>query len=424
MIRPVADSDPTRRPRVLLLLPGGTYRAPDFIAAAESLEVEVVVGADFEQAMAAQMGDRAVLVPLGDPAAGLAAVLELHRRAPIHAVVAVDDQGALVATAAAVALGFPHNPIDAVRVTRDKAAMRERFRAAGLPQPSFAGVPAAAKPDAVAALAAGVGFPVVVKPVSLSASRGVIRADTSVELLAALARSRAIVRAAGQPDTEPLLLEAFVPGREVAIEAILDHGDLHVLAVFDKPDALEGPFFEETIYVTPSCEPTAVQAQIADAVAVACAAVGLVEGPVHAELRIDPDDHHLTVLEIAARTIGGLCGRTLRFGAGISLESLVIAHALGRPFSGRARIGGASGVMMLPIPAAGVLRSVDGQDRARAVPDIEGLEITVTAGRTVEPLPESDRYLGFLFARAATPAAVETALRAAHAELRVTIDPI
>jgi biotin carboxylase len=275
--------------------------------------------------------------------------------------------------------------------------------------------------DDLAAAAEAVGWPVVVKPVSLSASRGVIRADDPAGAEAAAARIRAILDDDCHPDDEPILVEAYVPGEEVAVEALLRAGDLEVLAVFDKPDPLTGPYFEETLYVTPSRLPAATQEGIAAAVGDAAAAIGLTEGPVHAELRIDPEGRPW-ILELAARTIGGLCARTLRFAAGVTLEELVLRHALGLPLDPR-RETIAAGVMMLPIPTAGRLVAVHGQEEARAVPGISALELSIRPGGTVVPLPEGDRYLGFLFARGPSPADVETALRAAHAHLDVEIAP-
>ncbi len=396
-------------PRVLLLLPSATYRAPDFVAAAERLGVDVVVGSEEPQTLAAAMGDRALVVPLADVPAATDAIAELHSRAPLDAVVAVDDQGVIVAAHAAARLGLPHNPPDGVGATRDKAAMRARFARAGVPQPEFRVV---APGDDVAAATARVGLPCVIKPVSLSASRGVIRADDLAAATVAAARIRAMTDG-------PLLVEHYVPGDEVAVEGLLRAGKLEVLAVFDKPDPLEGPFFEETLYVTPSRLPGPTLDTITHTTARATAALGLVEGPIHAELRVD--DGRASMLELAARSIGGLCSRALRFGAGISLEEVVLRHALGLSLVGVAREQAAAGVMMIPIPHAGVLERVDGQDSARAVPGVVGLEVTIAPGRPVQPLPEGDRYLGFVFARAGTPAAVEQALRAANRALRIVI---
>lgn len=406
--------------RVLLLLPSGTYKAPDFLAAAARLDVEVVVASDTEQTLAEAMGDRALVVDLADPAGSAATITELAARRPLDAVVAVDDQGVLTAALAAERLGLPANRPEAVGRTRNKAGMRTALAAAGAPpdlrQPDFRIV---GPGDDLKEAAGEVGWPVVVKPVSLSASRGVIRADSPADAEAAAARVRAILDADGHPADEPLLVESYIAGEEVAVEALLRAGRLEVLAIFDKPDPLTGPYFEETLYVTPSRLPAEVHDRIAAAVAGAAAAIGLTEGPVHAELRIDAEGRPW-VLELAARTIGGLCARTLRFAAGVTLEELVLRHALGLPVDPR-RETQAAGVMMLPIARAGRLVAVHGQDEARAVPGITALEISILPGRSVQPLPEGDRYLGFLFARASSPAAVEDALRAAHAQLRVEI---
>jgi biotin carboxylase len=358
------------------------------------------------------MGNRALQLPLDHPEKAAEAVVELAGRSPLDAVVAVDDQGVLVAALAAARLGLPHNPAGAVAATRDKAAMRAALAAAGLPQPDWR----VAGPGAdVASLATEVGLPCVVKPVSLAASRGVIRADDAPTAAAAVQRVRAIV------GDEPVLVESYIEGTEVAVEGLLRGGRLEVLAVFDKPDPLTGPYFEETIYVTPSRLPDATLERLTTTTGAAAAALGLVEGPVHAEARIGPSGD-VVMLELAARSIGGLCSRTLRFGTGVSLEELILRHALGLPLD-PTRESAAAGVMMLPIPAAGTLRRVGGQEEARATPGITGLELSILPGRPVRPLPEGDRYLGFLFARGETPEEVETALRSAHARLDVVIDP-
>ena len=398
---------------MLLLLPTSTYRATDFVRAAARLGVDVVVGSEERQALADDMGDRALLVPMANIEASVAAILDLHARSPLDAVVAVDDPGVEVAALAGERIGFPHSDPAAVAATRDKAAMRDELARAHVPQPRFRIVDDVA--DGLAAATRDVGFPCVLKPVGLSASRGVIRADDAAAARAAADRILAIT-------APPLLVEQYVPGVEVAVEGLLRAGDLEPLAVFDKPDPLVGPYFEETIYVTPSRLPPATIAAVVDLTARAGRAVGLTEGPIHAELRVGGNGTGaIRVIEIAARSIGGLCARTLRFGAGIALEELILRHALRLPLDDLAREAAASGVMMLPIPRAGVLEAVHGEDAARAVPGVTGLEITVPRGRRVVPLPEGDRYLGFLFARGDTPDAVETALRSGYAALDVVV---
>jgi biotin carboxylase len=399
--------------RLLLLLPTATYRAADFLTAARALGAEVAVASERRLV---SMGDAQLTLDLCRPEAAAEAIATLAEEKPLDAVVAVDDQGVRVAALVAERLGLPGNPPEAAAATRDKAAMRRALAAAGVPQPEHRTLgpgddPAAITPD--------VGLPCVVKPLSLSASRGVIRADDPQAAAAAVARVRAILAEAEQDHEGPLLIERYVPGAEVSVEGLLRAGSLETLAVFDKPDPLEGPYFEETIFTTPSRLPAGVVAAVTSMTADACAALGLREGPVHAELRIEGE--HVWMLEVAARSIGGLCSRSLRFGLGVSLEELILRHALGLPLGDLRREPAASGVMMLPIPRAGVLREVRGQDEARAVPGIAGLEISIGRGRPVVPLPEGDRYLGFVFARGETPAQVEQVLRTAHARLEIDI---
>ena len=402
--------------RLLLILPSATYRAADFIAAARELGVAVTVASERRAAMSATMGSAALTLPLSDPDRAAAAIVAAAAETPFAAIVGVDDQGVMAAALASQSLGLRHNPPLAVERTRDKWAMRRALAEQAIPQPAFAAVEGDADGTAAAGL---VGLPCVVKPVSLSGSRGVIRANDLDEVRAAVARVRSILIAAGRPAVEPLLLEAYVPGVEVAVEGLMRDGVLELLAIFDKPDPLEGPYFEETLYVTPSRLDEAVLGEVRRRSADAARALGLREGPLHAELRIDGG--RASVLELAARSIGGLCSRALRFGAGLSLEAVILRHALGLAVADPTRERAASGVMMLPIGRAGVLVEVDGQERARAVAGIGGLEITIARGRPVVPLPEGDRYLGFLFARGADPASVEHSLREAHSHLRVRI---
>lgn len=386
-------------PRVLLVLPTSTYRAADFLEAARELGAEVVIASEEAQALASTMGSRFLRIDLCDPHA---AALDIARHpARPDAIVGVDEQGVEVAAIAAELLGLPHNPPDVVAITRDKALLRRKLTEAGLAQPTV--------------MTDGeVTFPCVVKATRLSGSRGVIRADDEASLSAAVDRVRRIA------DDGGIQIESYIPGREVAVEGLLDSGKLMVLAVFDKPDPLEGPFFEETIYVTPSRLPAPLLAGAERAVADACAAIGLVEGPVHAEARLPPGSEAV-VLEVAARSIGGLCARSLRFGAGISLEEVILRHALGLELGDLSRARAASGVMMVPIPRSGVLEAVEGVEDARAFDGIDGIEITIPRGREVLALPEGDRYLGFIFASGDTPADVERSLRAAHGRLRIQI---
>ena len=404
--------------RVLLLIPSRTYRTHDFMEAASRLGVEVVVGSEHRSALASVMADRQLRLDFHNVERSTQRIVAFANDHPLNAVVAVDDTGTLLAASAASALGLAHNPVEAVEVARDKARMRERLHVAGLPTPGFRTVGLDQDPGAVAT---SVHFPCVVKPLDLSGSQGVVKADDAGNFPAVLERVRAIVAACRHDGARSaVLVEDFIEGDEVAVEALLRDGELDVLAVFDKPDRLDGPFFEETIYVTPSRLAIERQAEIRDTTARAAHAIGLTDGPIHAELRLN--DRGIWMLELAARSIGGLCSRTLRFGSGISLEELILRHAAGLPMPGHERERRAAGVMMLPIPTGGRLRAVAGQTEARQVAGVDGLVITIPPGEQLVPLPEGDRYLGFMFARADSPAAVEAALRQAHAHLRIVTD--
>lgn len=405
-------------PRVLLLIPSRTYRTHDFMSAATRLEVDVVVGSEHRPALSGLMEGRHLRLDFADVERSVVRIVAFSTSHPLDAVVAVDDAGTLLAAAASQALGLAHNPVDAVEAARDKAMMRRRFQKAGLPTPRFETRDLDEDPSR---FARELRYPCVVKPLDLSGSQGVIRANDAETFPTIFHRVASIIAACRRNGRRPqVLVEDFIAGDEVAFEALLREGELEVLAIFDKPDPLNGPFFEETIYVTPSRLPQPLQSDVVATTARAVRALGLTDGPIHAELRVNRGG--IWVLEVAARSIGGLCSRTLRFGSGISLEELILRHAAGLPMPAHDREGRAAGVMMLPIPQGGVLREVSGHAEARAVSGVEGLVITIPPGERLVPLPEGDRYLGFMFARAGTPAAVEAALREAHAHLRVVAD--
>lgn len=406
--------------RLLLLIPTTTYRTEDFMEAARKLDVDLVVASDRPNVMSGEFPDHLLTLPFSDPAAAVSEMRQYAARRPIDAVVPVDDLTTVVGAAIAQALGLRSNPIAAVSASRNKLSMRERLEQAGVPSPPFA--PFAVDEDP-AEIARRVGYPCVLKPLVLSASRGVIRADAEPEFVAAFNRIRAILESPDVSElgegTDRILVESFVPGTEVALEGLLQGGALEALALFDKPDPLDGPFFEETIYVTPSRLPEAIQESIRECAARAAKALGLHDGPVHAELRVNRDGPWM--IEIAARSIGGLCSRTLRFGAGMSLEEIILRHALGLPIASLERERRAAGVMMIPIPRGGILEEVEGLAEAQAVPLIEDVTISMHTGQEVVPLPEGSRYLGFIFSRAETPAQAEAALRRAHGHLRFVI---
>jgi biotin carboxylase len=298
--------------------------------------------------------------------------------------------------------------------------MRTRLAEGGVPVPDFQPYCLTTDP---AEIADQIAYPCVVKPLRLAGSRGVIRADDPASFISAFNRTRQLLLGDGfiTEETE-ILVERYLPGVEVALEGLLTNGELHVLALFDKPDPLTGPFFEETIYITPSRLPAETQQAIARRTAEAAAALGLREGPVHAELRIN--DEGVWPIELAGRSIGGLCSTILEFGAGMTLEEIILRHSVGLSLPSTERSADAAGVIMIPIPKRGMLRAIDGQDEARRVPGITGLEITAKLNYPILPLPEGASYLGFIFARGETPESVENALREAHAKLRIRIDPM
>jgi len=406
--------------RLLLLLPTRTYRTEDFIDAAHTLGVDLVCASEKPSTLEALAPDSLLTLDFGDAAEAAARVAEWSAGRPLAAVVGVDDVTAAAAAVIAERLGLRASAPAAVAAARDKFQMRQCLAAAGLPVPRFRRIALGENPVLAAR---GVAFPCVLKPLSLSASRGVIRANTTEQFVVAFRRIAALLArddvAVTGDAARYLLAEEYVPGLEVALEGLLIGGTLHVLALFDKPDPLEGPFFEETIYVTPSRLPDRVQRAIRATTTAACVALGLTEGPVHAELRVNDDGPW--VLEVAARSIGGLCSRTLRFGTGMSLEEIILRHALGWTIDTLERERPAAGVMMIPIPRAGVLKNVQGLPEAKATRLVEDVVISAHVGQEVVPLPEGWQYLGFIFARGHAPADVEDALRVAHSRLRFDI---
>lgn len=402
--------------RILLLMPVNSYRARDFLEAGQQPEIEVIVGSNHRPVLEKFSANRSLTLALEPIDGSVARISAYARRYPLHAILGTDQETGMLAASAAQALGLAHNPPAAVAAAHDKYRFRCVLAASALPSPWFQLI---ALQQDLAAAAVSVNYPCVLKPRTLSASRGVIRVDNQTEFIAACTRIEAILHSAGL-NADSILAEAFIPGREFALEGLLNNGHLQMLALFDKPDPLDGPFFEETIYVTPSRLPPALQQRIIRQTAAAAAALGLRHGPVHAELRVHGQEIYL--LELAARSIGGLCSRALVFGQGLTLEALILRHAAGLPVSHFKREQRAAGVMMIPIPGKGRLRSISGLDEARAVSGVEALNIGVAVGESLLPLPEAERYPGFIFARAGTPQDVESALREAHRRLYFELD--
>jgi biotin carboxylase len=432
-------------PRILLLLPTTTYRTEAFLSAAGQMDVEVTIGSEQPNTLARLNPTAFLTLSFHDPQQTARQVVSFAAKHPIDAVVAVDDQVTVVAATVCEALSLRQNSVESVLAAGNKHRMRQLFQRSEVPSPGFR---LCRLDDDAEALADQLHYPCVVKPLDLSGSQGVIRVDDETEFVRAVDRLVRIFQAesgkrkaesqgslddtdfsfriAEQRDQRPsqtdhFLVEDFISGPEVALEGLLSRGELHVLALFDKPDPMDGPFFEETIYLTPSRLPTGVQEQITNCTSQAVRALGLSEGPIHAELRLGTDGP--SVIEVNARSIGGQCSRVLRFGVGISLEELIIRHALDGDFEPPVLECQPAGVMMIPIPQAGRLSEVRGLHEAESVAGIEGVTISAHVGQELLPLPEGSVYLGFLFARASSVEAVEAALREAHARLTFVIEP-
>ena len=404
-------------PRVLLIAATTGYQIRSFGEAAERLDVELVLATDRCHVLDDPWRDNAIAIRFQDEVSAVEGIRTALTESPVSGVLAVGDRPALIAALTAEALELTGNPPNAVRIAGNKLLTRIRLEEAELPVPWFTAVHL---DERVSDVAGRISFPCVVKPLAMSASRGVMRVDTLTQFEMAMDR---ISRLLGRSDVEgwdpshlTVLVEQYLPGREVAVEGVLTDGVLQTFAVFDKPDPLEGPFFEETIYVTPSVATDRTDREIRQAVSRSAVAFGLTDGPVHAECRIGTDG--VVILEVAPRPIGGLCAKALRFlapgGETVSLEEVLLRQALAEPVSEYRREELASGVMMIPIPNDGLYKNVGGLESAGAVDYIEEIVITAQRDQRIRPLPEGGSYLGFIFARAERPAQVESALRSAH----------
>lgn len=410
--------------RLLLLANTTGYQAQAFAEAARRLGLAVAFGTDRCHVLDDPWQDAALALRFEDPAGSALEIVQYARENPVGAIVAVGDAPAVTAAHACRALGLPGHPPEAAEAGHNKFLARRRLRDAGLNVPAFARVPLAG--SANKSDDPPVPFPCVIKPLALAAGRGVIRADNPREYAAAFARVAALlaspeIRVKKEAATDHVLVEQYIPGCEFAAEGLMHRGRLRVLAIFDKPDPLEGPYFEETIYVTPPRLPEASRAALLDCLERAVRALGFFHGPLHAEFRWN--ERGAWPLEVAARPIGGLCARVLRFHHGLSLEDLVVRNALGESLDDFEREDDAAGVMMIPVPQAGVYCGVEGVEEALAVPGISEVRITAKPGQALVPWPEGASYPGFLFARGASSEFVEQALRQAHQRLRFLVSP-
>ncbi len=404
---------------MLLVAPSNSYRIAAYLKAAENLRVDSLVASPGKHSLVSAVSS-GLHVDLNDPSA-LKILLAASQVQPFQGVIATDDSAVELASRVAQQLNLPHNPPDAAMFSRRKDLARACLHAAGIAVPAYCviNLETALQPQLL-----DLKYPVVIKPVSLSASRGVIRADDDASCMNAIKRIKQILAGEKQlpaDEKNQLLIEQYIPGEEIAVEGLLRNGDLELLAIFDKPDPMQGPYFEETYYITPSRHSAEIQQAALLTVQDACRAYGLVEGPVHAELRINKAG--LWIMEVASRTIGGECARLLTYGTGHDLETLVIKKALDE----QVNVGeqnDALGVLMLPMPGAGILRRIEGIQAAQKIKYIEEILISVREGYELVPLPEGGSYLGFIFARAPTPRLVEAALREAHSQMDIIVAPV
>jgi biotin carboxylase len=409
--------------RILLVIPSTTYRTHDFMVAAGKLNAEIIVASDRRKSWANLIPDTTITLNFRKPEIIGEKVLRFARKQPLQAVMGVDDDSAYVAALAAEALSLTHNSTAAVNAARNKYLMRQKLAAAAVQSPDFEVFPVKKNP---AVFAKKVDYPCVLKPVFLSGSRGVVRANNPQEFRAAfqeireLLSGREITAKSYGDEAKQILAETYIPGVEVAVEGILTNGEFKSLAIFDKPDPLEGPHFVETIYVTPSRLPGYVQREVIHAAFRAALALGLKTGPVHAELRIN--DRGTWVVEIAARSIGGLCSRLLRFDDGKTLEELILRQALSEDIRPVQREKRAAGVMMLPVPKEGILRDITGLEAAKFVPGVEDIVITIPRDQKVAPMHKGGKYLGFIFARGDSPEEAEVSIRKAYQKLKVIVE--
>lgn len=412
---------------MLLLTTTTGYQTRAFVQAAEKLGLAVAFGSDRCHVLADPWQDGALALKFENPGESAAKIVEYAGRHRLDGIVALGDATPPTAARAAETLGLPFHGPESSDICRDKYRSRQRLAEGGLSVPRFTRFAIGADPEEIVRPGvAPIGFPCVLKPLALSASRGVIRANNAREFIGAFKQIQTLlhspdVQVKREETSNYVQVEEYIEGEEIAVEGVVDRGRLKVLAMFDKPDPLVGPYFEESIYVTPSRLSLETQAEITEMLRRAVEALGLSHGPLHAELRINRRGPW--ILEVAARSIGGLCSRALRFHAlgadeNISLEELIIRLSLGEDVEAIRREEAASGVMMVPVPRTGIFQQVEGIEDARKTPGVEDIIITAQPNQKLLPLPEGTSYPGFIFARGPSPEFVERALRDAHQKMR------
>lgn len=389
--------------------------------AARSLGVELTIASDGKDSLVQELA-AGIHIDFDQPSASLQIIADHAKRQPVLAVLPSDDRSVPLSAGVAEALKLPHNSPQTAVLSRRKDLGRQHLRAAGLQVPSFQRLAI----DEIVKYGAVPAFdpPWVFKPLSLSASSGVIRVNHRDEVIAACHQISALVEnLSDSEESSQILVESYIDGDEVAVEALMSAQGLRILAIFDKPDPLRGPYFEETLYVTPSRHNEKRLRNVQQQLEQAVQALGVQTGPIHAEFRLDHEDQ-AWILEIATRSIGGDCARSLEYIHGHSLESMIIANALALSLAPKGQTSAAAGVMMIPTTKPGVLRRVEGIMAAQQVPGVEAVELAVREGHELQVLPQASSYLGFIFARGDTSDEVEQALRQAHAHLNIVVAPM
>mgnify|MGYP001817383468 FL=1 len=406
------------RPRLLLISHHNSYRIAPYIKAAIKLGLEVTIASEGKHSLVSEVAN-GLHIDFSDIPQTVKTIINEHQRHPFSGILGSDDQTVEIAAATASVLGLPHNPPEAAQYSHRKDLARAQLAQAGCPVPLHRlfdfNQPTEKQLN-------GLPWPCVLKPLNMTASRGVIRADNEAEFITACERVRGIVAtASGKFEQQHLLIEEYIDGIEIAYEGYLQHGELHTVTIFDKPDPLTGPFFEETIYVTPSRLSEALQQNIKQVLQAACRAYGLETGVIHAECRIDSHDK-VWILEIASRTIGGDCARMLD-NENFGIEELAISLAIDSPID-ISMPELARGVMMIPIRKQGLLKRVEGMLDAKRVEHIDSIDVIIPQGHELIPLPEGNQYLGYIFASAETPEQATEAIRKAHDKLDFITAPV
>ena len=409
---------PTSGKRLLLVSHHNSYRIAPYIKAALNLGLEVTIASQGKHSLVTEVAN-GLHIDFDDVNAAHKEILKENQKRPFTGILGSDDQTVELAAYAAKTLKLPHNPPRAALYSHRKDLARAQLSLTGCPVPIHClldlNLP-------VKNQMAGLPWPCVIKPLNMSASRGVIRTNNKDEFITACERLRPII-ADSQEEFEQrhLLIEDYIDGIEIAYEGFLQNGELETITIFDKPDPLTGPYFAETIYVTPTALSDELQLSIKKVIQKACLAYGLRSGAIHAECRID-SENRIWILEVASRTIGGDCARVLD-NENFSIEELAILLAIGQPVTPYIAEQ-ARGVMMIPIRQKGLLKRVEGLLQASKIKHIDKIDIIIGEGHELIPLPEGNQYLGYIFASAESTEQVTAAIREAYALLKFVTAPV